>query len=40
MGLTWGEAEMVTLDHIGWRQRVRPHAPRGANSKKKEKIAI
>ena len=37
MDLTWGEAEITALDRIGWRQRVGPHAPCGAKSKKKRK---
>ena len=37
MGLTWDEAEMAALDRIGWRQRVGPHAPCRAKSKKRRR---
>ena len=37
MGLTWDEAEIVAMDRVGYGREWRPHAPRGALSKKKKK---
>ena len=40
MGITWGEAEMVALDRIGWMQRVQASCSAGIKEKEEEEKDI